>query len=200
MNASIEEMTRCVEQVQVAHRVCAAFYQRLLPTLDKIARDSDFSFWEWGPAETDRPCRSGTDPNSKWAWDMLPMFALQIRYRRFDAGPATAGDGAFSLRIYLEDSFRKERRPKGMGEVDAMELPQGSATVDVHLHRSTAPNDKTFEELWRDRKEPSDKHDKWEPCGEHLVTRTWRMGLAEFLLDPESVATRIKVSFNEPTT
>lgn len=195
MNASETEIVNLVDQVQIAHRLCAGFYRRLLMELTKVAADAEFpAFWEWEPAVTNRPARSSVDPNSKWAWDMLPMFAASFWYKRFDAGAAAVGDASLAFHIYIDENFKKERRIElGIrGEPDAILLPRGSATVDIALHRCVAANGQTFADLWQEGRKAKSVSDEWTRCTEQLEVRQFHVSLASFLANPAEVSGRIK--------
>ncbi|MEZ8688757.1 hypothetical protein AB6D53_14095 [Vibrio splendidus] len=42
-------------QVRTAHRLLAAYYQRLLPTLEQIAHSVNTEFYFWHPVRFDKP-------------------------------------------------------------------------------------------------------------------------------------------------
>ncbi len=189
------EAAELLLQVQIAHRLCAGFYQRFLPTLERIAMDAGFdSFRDWRPTETSRPASSRAWPGRYWAWDLLPMYAAEFTFQNCPPGPAAAGDSSLTFRVYLEDSFRKLKRGAAglRGQPDPVELPPGQAIVDVELRRCKVPSEREFVELWNDVRCVESRTDEWHACSEHFEARCWQMGMQDLLLNPEGLSSRIK--------
>jgi hypothetical protein len=72
----MEELTKkeLFTQVRVAHRMLAAYYQRIFQLLTDVTGDErlGLNFYVWLPAETDRPCKLTTNVFDRSAWDLLP--------------------------------------------------------------------------------------------------------------------------------
>ncbi len=48
-------------QIRTAHRLLAAYYQRLLPTIEQIANELDLKFYCWLPSEHEKPGNFSTN-------------------------------------------------------------------------------------------------------------------------------------------
>jgi hypothetical protein len=70
-------------QIRTAHRLLAAYYQRLLPTIEEIANALELKFYVWEPSEFDRPSQFSSNLFNRWQWDLLP--ANCTRYVFIDA-------------------------------------------------------------------------------------------------------------------
>ncbi|MGY0504263.1 hypothetical protein [Luteimonas sp. e5] len=192
---SENEAAELLLQVQTAHRLCAGFYQRFLPALERIAEDAGFDFFrEWRPSETSRPASRRAWPGRYWAWDLLPMYAPAFTFQNSAPGPAVVGDSSLTFHVYLEDSFRKSNRAnRGVrGQPDPVELPTGAAVIDVALHRCRVPSGHELAELWNDVRSVESNIDEWKACGEHLEVRGWQVPVQDLLVNPEGLSTRIK--------
>ena len=73
-----QQADQAIQQVQNAHRLVVAYYQRMLQTLEAIAHQQNCSFHWWGSQYFAQPCRGSTDPLSKWSWDFVPLLAPRI--------------------------------------------------------------------------------------------------------------------------
>lgn len=59
-------------QIRTAHRLLAAYYQRLLPTIEEIANSLGLKFYVWEPSEFARPSQLSNNLFNRWQWDLLP--------------------------------------------------------------------------------------------------------------------------------
>jgi hypothetical protein len=185
-----DEASVLVEQIRVAHRLSAGFYQRLLPVLADIANDQGLEFWYWRPAYTSRPCRSSTPPNNNWAWDMLPMFASQHVYRRVRGGSAAQGDLALMFEVCLDDTFRPEaRKLHGVkGEPDPLTLPEGRALVEASVFRCLGEDTRTFDKIWNETGSPEPTIQGWQKLHDKLEASVLTYHLANFISAPRKIA------------
>lgn len=201
MSTSPEKFTHLVEQVQIAHRLCVGFYQRLLPGVDEIARAIDCVFRAWGPIETSRPASRSTSPtNNKWAWDLVPMFATQFDYARESGGTARAGDLMLSFVIYIDENFSKKRRVElnVRGQPDPIKLERGDATVQVRLFRCTADSNKTLDSLIEDEIQVQAGSTGWLRLSDKLEAVHLRYALANFIADTDKVVSELKTLVGGP--
>jgi len=150
MDITIQDAETLVSQLQQSHRIAVAFYRRFLPLLDDAAAQLGCQFKYWGPELTDMPCKSGTRPSSKWAWDFLPLFASNHIYWRTAGGNAVPEDAGIYFILYIDDAFIQENRQKFKikGQPDAVAMPIGRATLQAFLYRPTKKSIKSFQELW----------------------------------------------------
>jgi hypothetical protein len=61
-------------QVRSAHRLLAAYYQRIFQMLTDVTNDErlGLNFYLWEPSDFDRPCLKQTNVFTRSAWDLLP--------------------------------------------------------------------------------------------------------------------------------
>lgn len=202
MNSTPEEITHLVQQVQIAHRLCVGFYQRLLPTIEEVATALGCSFCLWSPQETSRPAGQYTAPQSKWAWDFVPMFATQYVYERVASDAAQQGDMNLTFIVYLDNNFKKDQRKKlGVkGQPDPITLPQGEAVVEVYMYRCTEDSKASFDSLWDAAKWPDAEKTDWQIVGEKIEAITLRWPLAAFIAHKEQVVSKLKSALEQTQT
>ena len=123
-----------VEKIQGAHRLAAAFYQRVFPWFDKVADEFGCHFSSWRPLYTHRPGVSSTAPSRKWKWYFLPLYVFELNYERVSDSLDEREGGAIGLRFRLlvEDSFKPEKR-NADGSPNALTLPKGEGVVEVYV-------------------------------------------------------------------
>lgn len=182
-----------VTQVQTAHRLAVGFYQRLLPLLTRIARELDMQFWYWEPAHTNRPCASTTSPNTKWKWDLVPLFASRHVFWRIAGEQAQQGDVAIVFNLYLDEDFKPSRRKSlGIkGQPDPLTL-HGPATAIVHLYRCTTDNGQPFHKLWNEVDFPNEGVEGWHEVGPTMTACRLPYTLAQFIAEPDNVIANIR--------
>lgn len=201
MNAIPEDITHLVDQVQIAHRLCVGFYQRLLPCIQEVASALECSFSSWNPEETNRPAGQYTAPQNKWAWDLVPMFATQHTYERVTGDFASQGDLSLTFIIYLDENFKKAQRKRlGIkGQPDPINLPKGEATVEVCIHRCTGDSKASFDSLWDAAKWPDSEASGWQVVGEKIEATIVRWPLALFIARKEQVIAELKATLEGQT-
>lgn len=186
-----------VDQLQGAHRLAAAFYQRIFPWFDKAAADFGCHFSSWGPLYTHRPGVSSTAPSRKWKWDFLPLYAFEINYERLpDSSSSRGGDDVgIRFRLLIEDSFKPERRKaEGIsGSPSALKLPKGEGVVEVYVLR---PDGSLGEELparWMYVPLPQPNE---EVCSDSGNVSVWgkSVRLAEVVSDPAVLFETLRAS------
>lgn len=203
MSTSPENFTHLVEQVQIAHRLCVGFYQRLLPEVEKVAREVEagFVFRSWGPIETNRPAGRSTSPVNKWAWDLVPMFATKFDYSPESGDTARSGDLMLSFVIYIDESFSKKRRVElnVRGQPDPLKLKRGEATVQVRLFRCTADSNQTLDSLIGEETPAQSEATGWLRVSDKLEAVHLDYKLADFIADTGKVVSELKTFVGRPT-
>lgn len=194
MNTSTpQNLDALVAQSQIAHRLVVGFYQRLLPTIKQVATELEFTFWEWEPWVTDRPCKKSKDPTVHWAWDMVPMFASNLRYWRTNGTTTEVGDAVLSMYVSFDSSFSD--REWEDEEPDATQLPIGAATVQIYLSRCNKRSDTPLKKLWEESGEMEDEESNpghWQSISEHLNTVYLKKSLDDFIASPEDTIAKIR--------
>ncbi len=195
MSIDFERARKLVADVQIAHRLVVAFYQRLLPSLDDIARQLEFDFWYWEPLHTSRPCTSGRQPTKSWLWDMLPLYASTYVYRKVAGGNLQATDKAIQFLLHVDEGFMPETRKaaKIRGEPDPLTLPAGRATLRIDLFKgSVGECNESFDAVWEDTDQPDLVSGSWQAVHACLEGRSIVVDLSEFMSNPEPTISSLR--------
>ena len=108
-------------QIRTAHRLLAAYYQRLLPSIEKIATQlgSDFYFWE--PYKFARPAQRTSNPFSKWAWDMLPAMSTIYVFKNVKEESSIAISD-YLISFYVDSDTGVDEEEMNRFEADGLSL------------------------------------------------------------------------------
>ena len=188
-----QDFDALVAQAQIAHRLVVGFYQRLLPTIKQVAKELEFTLWEWDPWVTDRPCKKSLDPADHWAWDMVPMFASNHCYWRTNGTTTEVGDAVLNMYVSFDSNFSGGEWEDV--EPDATQLPMGAATVEIYLTRCDKRSDTPLKGLWKVSGEMKDEENSpgfWQPISPHLNTVFLKKSLADFIASPEDTTAQIR--------
>ena len=133
MEMSKEQAANIVSQLQQAHRISVAFYQRILPTFDLIANQFGCTFHRWEPINTSLPSRSKSQPSESWAWDYVPLYASKHIYFNVKKEKSCSPQD-FGMVFYLniENSFSAEACK---GQPDPISMTSGDAVIEVAVYR-----------------------------------------------------------------
>lgn len=142
-------------QVRTAHRLLAAYYQRLHPKLDALATQADATFDFWTPQLFEKPARA--NPFKKWQWDLLPAAVTRYVFKRVaDTSKVTQGDYTLELIVINDTGIVKE---KGKGQPDALKLPQdvesAQSLLRVGIYRACEESSKDYYAEWNSLAYPS---------------------------------------------
>ena len=212
-----EQAAALLQQLQVAQRISVAAYHRLLRLCDELGACMGGQFLRWYPAETDRPAMSTTAPSSKWAWDLLPLYASVHQYLRCASTTcATAGDQVLRISCYLDEGFRSSHRTRHQphGEPDPLSLPLGEASLTLnlwHCHRAgTQPLSVLADEQVGLMQAPTKQAraqavvgtepmcPAWRPVGEQLLHWRLQLPLAQLFSEPHTVLAQLRDASEHP--
>lgn len=193
MDVTLQQAEKLVTDVQVAHRLVVAFYERLLSGFNTVAAELQFDFWYWDPIETKRPCRPTVPPTKNWLWDMVPMYASSHVYRRVSGQRPQVGDLVLWMRAYSDDAFEEEKRRAAgvIGKPDPLTLPIGEGVIEVHLYRWVKDGEGDWNSAWHDLDDADPSRDGWQEQGGGVLANALRFKLADFIHAPEVLSGRI---------
>lgn len=193
MDVTLDQCQKLVADVQVAHRLLVAYYERLTSRMDMVARDLDARFIKWDPTETERPCRAKTQPSRHWLWDMVPLYAAYHAYGKTSANTIRVGDFAICFTVYSDDAFDSENRKRAgvRGKPDPLNLPAGEGLLVVEVFLAGRNTKKTWDELWDDLDDPDPMTGRWGAVGNDVDAIAFKLPLAEFMHDPAVARARI---------
>lgn len=199
MELTKEQAEKLVADVQVAHRLLVAYYQRLLARLDLLARELDLDFWEWEPAENARPCRGTTQPGRKWLWDMLPLFASNHSYRRMRSETLNKGDTVVIFSPYADDAYHSDNcGPVGITGPDPLKLPFGNGVLYVELYRCVKSSKGTWSSALDEVESPDYELNGWQDVGLGLRACAFEFELAQLMRTPEALLNRVRSLLDTP--
>lgn len=184
MVMTVESAENLVSQLQQAHRISVAFYRRILPTLDFIARELNCEYSMWEPLHTDMPSLK-RQPSTTWAWDYVPLFASNHIYERVHGDHAQPSDVKLYLCLYVDDSLSPDARKKHgiSGQPDAVTLPAGKAVIQAWIYRPVAPSEVSFYELLANSEDPDILLAELQNVGDNINAIAFEWPLAEVIRD-----------------
>lgn len=200
MEVSEAQAEKLVADVQVAHRLLVAYYQRMLGRLDLIAKELDLDFWYWEPAETERPCSTNTAPSRKWLWDMVPLFASTHFFRKTRGKRPLKGDVVVALSVYADDAFESEKREDAgiRGRPDPLTLPIGRGVLFVEVYRCIGTCRVAWNDAWRKAQDPNYDLHGWQDVGQGFKARAWTCSLVRLMQCPGPLLAMVNDSLQEP--
>jgi len=141
-------------QVRAAHRLLAAYYQRLLPTIEQIAHDANTEFYFWSPVRFNKP---GRNPFKKWQWDLLPAESTRYVFKHIsDESKVTINDYIVEF-IVINDSGINDEQCKG--QPDALNLKvsvyDAQSILRISIYRAIASIDTDFYKQWESGRYPN---------------------------------------------
>ncbi|CAM3187655.1 hypothetical protein [Vibrio rarus] len=136
-------------QMRTAHRILVGYYQRLLPCIEKIARELDADFYYWGPKDNTFP-RSNTNPFQRWQWDLLPAMNGRYLFKNIDDTSKTkSGDYVVEFLVINDDGYLSEHRNV---EPDALSLnisvEKANSILRVGIYTALEDSGNNFYSLW----------------------------------------------------
>ncbi len=139
-------------QIRTAHRLLAAYYQRLLPTIEQIAKGLDVDFYFWIPKEFNRPCQLTSNPFSRWKWDMVPALSTYYVFKNVkDVNQIRVGE--YLVEFLVESDTGVASDIANRNEPDALNLPtsvdDASSILKISIYAPYQDEDKNwYNHLW----------------------------------------------------
>ncbi|WP_439147416.1 hypothetical protein [Vibrio sp.] len=124
-------------QVRTAHRLLAAYYQRLLPTIEQLGKALELDFYVWEPKEFARPTRFTTSPFDGWQWDMLPALSTFYVFKSVkDVNKVRVGEYLVEIIIDSDTGVQSEvangNQPDGIALPTSVEDAQSVLKISVY--------------------------------------------------------------------
>ncbi|WP_089138947.1 hypothetical protein [Vibrio rumoiensis] len=123
-------------QIRTAHRLLAAYYQRLLPTIEQIAKGLELDYCLWQPKDFARPGHRSTNQFDRWHWDLLPALSTYYVFGHFEhSNKVIVGE---YLVDFLVNSDTGVTKTNSHGEPDALSLmtsvenAESTLTINVY--------------------------------------------------------------------
>lgn len=142
-----------LEQVRTAHRLLAAFYQRLHGNIRDLGAALDLNFYVWEPVYTARPTNLSTNPLERWQWDMLPAMASYFIFKT-DCKPDQVEVGHYMVEIKVDSDTGFDGKVQRGQQPDALNLAtsveQAESKLSVRVYAPTQELDLYwYHDIWR---------------------------------------------------
>lgn len=145
-------------QVRQAHRICAAWYQHMLPMLNEVAQKMDTKFLLWETWSFNKPSRRQSNPLECWKWDLLPMMDVSFVFsKQQQPGNSMAEtDFVMDLKLVTDSELESDYRETQYSKNDeplAIKLKKSADVAESYLgvYFFSAVNNAVYdtpEELW----------------------------------------------------
>lgn len=141
-------------QVRTAHRLLAAYYQRLLPTIEQIAHNVNTEFYFWHPIRFDKP---GRNPFKKWQWDLLPATNTRYVFKQISCDTAVTLNDYIVEFIVINDSGVNDEEYQAQPDALNLKVPVNESTsiLRISVYRAVANQEGGFYQQWESGSYPS---------------------------------------------
>jgi hypothetical protein len=135
---SASDLSAALTDVRRAYRLLHEYHLRLsglFAKFDELARAEGYTFHSSGPAFFKRLRNKGSKPfwEGRWAWDVLPGYALGADYRREDSFGDEVSTSCIVFQIVADSGYTKEG---ATGEPRGWRFePAESARTEVRVGR-----------------------------------------------------------------
>ncbi|PVZ78033.1 hypothetical protein C9426_35280 [Serratia sp. S1B] len=125
-------------QVRQAHRICAAYYQRVLPRINRVADKLGAQFIQWTPISFDKPPSKSTVPFEHWGWRFLPLLDVSFTFGKKISTSSNISplDYILDIRLISDSELSLENREEIYGddiEPDACQLKNSVENSESYL-------------------------------------------------------------------
>lgn len=180
-------------QVRTAQRLLAAYYQRLLPAIEKLAKEFDTDFWFW------KPCRfsnSARNPFSNWQWDMLPAAIPRYEFKNVaNLDKVTKGDFILEFIVMHDTGIRDEKMNSQPDALNmAVKVEDAESLLKLCIYRAHCDQSKSFGAAWNMAEYPKPSQDYQCVLDKGFVTTAFEVPLALFLTEKGIEQLKSKIS------
>lgn len=137
-------------EIRTAHRLLAAYYQRLLPTIEDIANAINVNFYCWVPSDFSAPAKQNSNPFSRWSWDLLPANCTRyVFHNAVDNNRVCLGELMIEFFVISDSGTQLENIPNSnRNQPDALNLPisvaKATSTLKIHLYAPFQSQEKNW--------------------------------------------------------
>lgn len=144
----MEQVDNLLLQVRTAHRLLAAYYQRMVPTIKEMANKLELTFCYWGNVEFGLTPTTHRDVTAYWQWDLLPGMNSRYLYSQFQqTNKVRIGD--YLVEFMLVSDTGVDSHGNGhKNEPDALNLPLSVDKAQSLLRVVICAPYQTFEDSW----------------------------------------------------
>ncbi|MDF7761411.1 hypothetical protein PU683_17965 [Kosakonia cowanii] len=104
--------------VRQAHRICAAYYQQILPLINETASHLGATFFRRDHWSFTPPPQRNSNPFTCWEWDFLPLMDVSFAFGRQQTATRKMGSEDFVLdfRLITDSALAWEQRNDQYGK------------------------------------------------------------------------------------
>ncbi|MFQ6371535.1 hypothetical protein [Shewanella sp. YIC-542] len=144
----MEQVDDLLLQVRTAHRLLAAYYQRIIPAITDMASKLEVDFYYWGNEHFGHTPAVHRDITQYWSWDLLPGMNTHYLYGKFQAiNKVRVGDYLLQF-VVVTDSGLDNHGHGHKSEPDALNLPITVDKAQSLLRVIVCAPYKVFEDSW----------------------------------------------------
>lgn len=141
------DLKKTMADVRKAYRLIYMYQRSLFSTIEAIAKEFDVIFWWWSPSNTEPVVKRTTNPFTKSAWDMLPMYSCVFIYKQ---GGDDLSHWILCIDINTDDQFEWDDGEEPHPSKFASPESSGSELiVSLVYSQKEVHNDKLFD-YWDD--------------------------------------------------
>jgi hypothetical protein len=114
-------------QIRTAHRLLAAYYQRVLPTIESMAQALDLKFYGWIPSQHNAPRQFSGNVFNHWQWDLLPANCTHyVFYNAEKKDELEVGKYMVVFHLISDSGILQENLQQTKSQTDGLELPMSA--------------------------------------------------------------------------
>ncbi|WP_113626597.1 hypothetical protein [Pectobacterium peruviense] len=192
-----------LQQVRQAHRICAGFYQQILPRIERVQELMDMRFLQCNSIGFDSVPSKSVSPFTYWGWNFLPLMNMSFTFiKKIDSRYFSPDDYILDIRLITDSELEWKHREEVYSEQepDACELKstveKSESYLAIYLFSPTKQiqNNNVFDRLWNNSDYPG-LESEVELSNQGLVkTIGFKFLLADFVQEdgPEKLIEKIK--------
>ncbi|WP_432471801.1 hypothetical protein [Amphritea sp. HPY] len=152
-------MDELMLEVRKSQRLLVAYYQRIQDSVKAIADGLGVKFYVWEPAHFSRLGNLTTNPLSRWAWDMVPLFETCLVFTNAkDANKQSVEEWLLEIRVITDSVFYEE----GVGRIEPDPLsiapPESTESrIEIYAYRPITDQNNNWYSSWLEAETPDPK-------------------------------------------
>ncbi|GKX47583.1 hypothetical protein [Pectobacterium carotovorum] len=152
-----------LQQVRQAHRICAGFYQQVLPRIERVQELMDIRFLQWNSISFESSPSKSVSPFKCWKWDFLPLMDTSFTFiKKSESRYFCPNDYILDIRLITDSELEWKHRENVYSEQepDACKLndtvEQSESYLAIYLFSPTKQmqNNNVFDRLWHNSDYP----------------------------------------------
>ncbi|PKX83630.1 hypothetical protein A0G02_08830 [Pectobacterium peruviense] len=152
-----------LQQVRQAHRICAGFYQQVLPRIERVQELMDMRFLQWNSISFDSSPSKSVSPFKCWKWDFLPLMDTSFTFIKKSASRYFCPDDyILDIRLITDSELEwkhreevySEQEPDACKLNDTVEKSESYLAIYLFSPTKQMQNNNVFDRLWNNSDYP----------------------------------------------